>query len=728
MTISVWRYSHLALAVSSFLFILLAALTGIILSFKPLIEKSKPYKAEKFDQITVAGLIPVLQQSYTDISEVRVDHHGFVIVNGTDSLDQSGSFYIDPVSGRKLGIVEKESAFFEWVTAFHRSLFLHEWGRFFVGLTAFLLLMITLSGIVLIIQRQRSLKRFFTRIVKDHVHQYYHVVLGRLMFIPMILISLSGTYLSLQRFDILKTKPLTSGVDPDTLKTGPQLPLKDFDVFKQTRLNEIEVIEFPFSDDVEDFFTLKLHDQEIVVNQLTGDVLSTQVYDKVTWWAKLSLSVHTGQDSAIWAIILGLASVNILYFIWSGFAMTLKRRSGRIKNKYKAAEAEIILLAGSENGSTFRYAAAIQEQLLKAGKISHLTELNHYTVFPKAKQLLVLTATYGLGDAPTNASRFLSLLEKYPQPAPLQFAVLAFGSCAYPDFCKFGFDVHNALSRQEWAVPLIELHTINDRSPDEVQQWLTRWSAHLHTDITLPASLAAAKPGKRQRFEVIAKDAPVEPGQSFLIRLRPLKGYTFHSGDLITIYPANDHRERQYSIGKIGKTIQLSVKRHENGLGSGFLNALSVGQILPAKLVANPHFHFPENAGRVIMVSNGTGIAPFLGMIDQYGKTHAIQLYAGFRSQASFAAYEKAIHTEGCLRVTVNLAFSREGERQYVKDLLARDKDLVLEDLKHGGVIMICGSLQMQQDVLYWLETCLQDNDKALSDYQSQGQILMDCY
>jgi sulfite reductase (NADPH) flavoprotein alpha-component len=39
MTISIWRYSHLALAISAALFILIASITGIILAFEPISEK-----------------------------------------------------------------------------------------------------------------------------------------------------------------------------------------------------------------------------------------------------------------------------------------------------------------------------------------------------------------------------------------------------------------------------------------------------------------------------------------------------------------------------------------------------------------------------------------------------------------------------------------------------------------------------------------------------------------
>ena len=154
MTISIWRYSHLALAVSSFLFITLASVTGIILSFKPITEKTQPYKAKDFNQLSIAEVVPNLTKNYTDIIELSVDFNQFVVVDATDLKDNSGKFYIDPKTGKSLGKVGKENEFFQWVTSLHRSLFLHQLGRFFVGLTSFLLFLIATSGTILIIQRQ----------------------------------------------------------------------------------------------------------------------------------------------------------------------------------------------------------------------------------------------------------------------------------------------------------------------------------------------------------------------------------------------------------------------------------------------------------------------------------------------------------------------------------------------------------------------------------------------
>jgi len=729
MTISIWRYSHLALAVSSFLFITLASVTGIILSFKPITEKTQSYRSKDFDKLTVAEVIPQLKKSYTDIGEVTIDANQFVVVNGTDLQDQSGNFYVNPATGKSLGKVGKENAFFQWVTTLHRSLFLHETGRIFIGLTAFFLFLIATSGTILIIQRQRSFKKFFGKIVKDGFAQYYHVVLGRLMLIPIIIISLSGTFLSLRRFGIIKEQKITHKVDFDGLKTDPKRTVSDFKVFKNIPLSQVQSIEFPFSEDVEDYFTLKLNDREITVNQITGEILTTQPYSNATLLNNLSLNLHTGRASAVWAIILAVASANILFFIYSGFVIWWKRSSGRIKNKYKSDQAAFIILVGSENGTTFRFARALHEQLLKNGKISYIAELNNYKIFPKAKQLLVFTSTYGQGESPANAKKFISSLEKYPQSHTVDFAVVAFGAHAYPDFCKFGYEVNNLIAHQAWAKPLLEIHTVNDRSLDDFNRWATLWAQHSGLQLNSISKLLEAKPIKKQQFEVVGKTVSTHIETSFIIRLSAKGRKRFTSGDLLAIYPANDHRERQYSIGKIGMDIQLSVKLHEGGLGSGFLYNIEIGQVLKAVIIRNEHFHFPENVKTVIMVSNGTGIAPFLGMLNQHGEGRNIHLYCGFKDSGSFEIYKKALQTELSKLTKLNIAYSREGEKQYVKDLLAKDATFICEALNDGGVLMLCGSLAMQNDVIDWLENaCQQSSNQSISFYQSRGQVLMDCY
>jgi len=731
MTISIWRYSHLALAVSSFLFIALAAITGTILAFQPVTEKIPSYRVHDFDKITLAEALPVLKKAYPDLSDASVDANQFFTIKGSDADGKKLLAYADPRSGKILGHPGNPNEFFQWVTGLHRSLFLHEVGRIFVGITSFLLLLIALSGTILIIQRQRGIKHFFKKIVKDGFAQYWHVVLGRLSLIPILIITVTGTYLSLTKFGIFPQPKISHKIDFDALKSNPHGKLADFSIFKQTLLAQVQTIEFPFSEDVEDYYTIKLKDREIAVNQITGEVLSNIPYPITVLLTNLSLDLHTGRASSIWAIVLAIASVNILFFIYSGFVITLKRRGNRVKNKDKAEESRFILLVGSENGSTFRFAGAIHKQLLDKGQKVFLAELNDYRSYPKAEHIIIFTATYGLGDAPTNAVDFEKLMAKHQQDHPVSFSVVAFGSHAYPDFCRFGFEVNNALSRQEWAEPFLEIHTVNDKSPADFNLWAETWSQKAELPMEISPELLSTKPAGMQAMIVIEKTAIAHEDGAFMIRLKPTRRKRFTSGDLLAIYPADDHRERLYSIGKMGKDVQLSVKLHRDGLGSDYLYQLELGQVIKAKINANPHFYFPQKAAAVIMISNGTGIAPFLGMINENAKNIEAHLYCGFRGQSSFSLYEAGLNSNlqaGQLKA-LQVAYSREGEKQYVKDLLHRDEELVARVLGKGGTIMLCGSLSMQNDVVELLELICQSKlGNSISFYQSHGQVLMDCY
>ncbi|EHQ26322.1 PepSY domain-containing protein [Mucilaginibacter paludis] len=731
MTISIWRYSHLALAVSSFILLTLAAVTGVILAFQPVAEKLQPYRADNINQITLAQSIPVLRKMYPGISQLTVDANHFVQVKGSDAQGKKLLAFIDPQNGAILGTPGKKSDFFEWVTALHRSLFLHETGRFFIGLTAFLLLLITISGTALIIQRQRGLKRFFTRIARDNFAQYYHVVLGRWSLIPIFIIALSGTYLSLARFGLIGTPEKSPKIDFAAIRMKPLKNASDFDVFKQTKLSEVESIEFPFSEDAEDYYTLKLKIGEVAVNQVTGDILSEVKYPTAVLLTNLSLNLHTGRASGIWAIILAVASANILFFIYSGFAITWKRLSNRTKNKYKANESRFVILVGSENGSTFGFAKTVQKQLLKAGERSIIVELDRYTVFPEAEHFLILTATYGLGDAPTNARRFTDLLQQHPQPKAIKYAVLGFGSHAYPDFCKFAFEVNYLLSQQAWAKPLIDIHTVNDKSPDDFALWAEAWSqqAGIKLDVTTQAN--PVKHRDMQQLTVTTINHTNDTNGVFTVTLKPKRKVIVTSGDLLAIYPTGDYHERLYSIGIINEEIHLSVRLYPGGLGSGFLHSLKAGNIINARIVNNSHFYFPVKAPEVIMISNGTGIAPFLGMINQNIQKKPCHLYCGFRDSSSYQLYQNLLeesHADGKLS-KLHTAFSREDPKQYVGHLLATDTDLIADVLNNDGVVMICGSLSMQKDVMELLETvCQTKTDNDLSFYQSHDRIRSDCY
>ncbi|MDM1548051.1 PepSY domain-containing protein [Empedobacter falsenii] len=729
MTLSIWRYAHLSLAILSSAFLVILSITGVILAVDAINEKSPAYKVENFDNITLAQVLPTLREHYFEIIEVKVDHNDFVTIDAMDEDGNSIKSYIDPTTGKKIGEIVPKSDFINWVTALHRSLFLKETGRAIVGVVSFLLMLISISGLILIIKRQQGILNFFTKVNKDSFSQYFHVVTGRWLLIPVLIIALTGTLIFLARLEPLVGQP--KEIEHQVKENLQPKDLKDIEFFKNTKLSSVEKIEFPFiPDDEAEPFIVHLRKKSVSVNQVNGAIISESLNPYSAIVEKFNIDLHTGRTNVFWAAILGIASLNILFFIWSGFVITFKRTKTKIgKNKYKANEAEIILLVGSENGATVGFASKIQEQFLANGKKSFIAQMNQYKIYPKAKQLIVFTSTYGIGDAPANAKKFEQLITQFPQNQSIEFSVVGFGSRAYSDYCGYAIKVDKWLNDQKWATRLLDLKTVNDKSPEEFTNWVIAYKETTDIPLATTPAMYVGKAPKLKNVKVISTTKVTEEDATFKVVLDVKE--KFKSGDLLAIYPESDHKERLYSVGKVDHKLQLIVKLHEFGLGSQYLYNLVHDSTIKARIVKNKAFRFPK-ASKVVMIANGTGIAPFLGMIDENSKKVETHLYCGFRHDNEITKSYQEFATKQISTNHLNqfhIAFSREENKQYVMDLVNRDAKFFAETLQNGGILMICGALTMQHDVEKVLEQiCQQHLNKSFEEFKTNGQFLTDCY
>ncbi len=732
MIISIWRYSHLALALSSAVFVLMLTLTGIVLAFDPVSDRLAPNeRVSDHPDVTLADVIETVQSRYLEVLSISTDANGFISVSVITEEGDLRDFYIHPVTGEKTGELLEQSEFTKFATNLHRSLFLKGPGRFFIGLSSFLLFLIAASGLILIAKRQQGIRNLFKRIVREGFIQYSHIYLGRVALIPLIVITLTGVYLSLLRFSIIPDHMLEHEVDYEAISSEPEIALKDFNWFKNTSLSEVRSLDFPFSPDPMDYYQLSLRDKEVLINQYTGEVLSEIPYPIVkslTYWSTI---LHTGKGNITWSLILAFSCLAILYFMYSGFSMTLTRRAARIKNSFRKNECTHIILVGSETGSTLGFAKLLHNQLMEAGIKSFIAELNTFTHYPKMDHMIVFTATYGQGEAPTNATKFESLIQSAQIARPFQFSVVGFGSLAYPDFCKFALDVDRWLQALNTGTRLMQPFTINKRSLESFAQWAERWGNITDTEINISKAHTLPKGKKKTTpFEVVAKASHED---TFLLTLEPQKKRAFVPGDLLAVFPDDGSHERLYSMGMNAEgQALLSIKRHEHGVCSSYLDRLAMQDRLDAQILGNKHFHFPGRAKRVIMISSGTGIAPFIGMLHRNKRKAETYLYWGGRTKDAFELYEQEIQTQlsnGQL-LRFEAAYSRQGSNKtYVQHLIERDKELVAEVLSEGGTLMICGSVAMQNGVTQALyKICTELNHHPLSHYQNAGQILMDCY
>jgi len=728
MTISIWRYSHLTLAISSALFIVIAAITGIILAFEPISNKLNPYASESLKSISIAETIGVLQKKYNGIITIEIDENDFVLASLITKEGENKTFYINPKTGEKVGDLIKKSALFEFATNLHRSLFLKSTGRFLVGFISLLLFLIALTGTILIAKRQGGFSKLFSKIVKEDFHQYYHVVFGRYFLIPIIIITLSGIYLSLEKFSLLP-KENHKHQNLELNKIASKLKPTDFEYFKYKKLNEIKHIEFPFSTDEEDFFYVKTIDNELAIHQFTGQIIREKKQGLFTLGSYYSLILHTGKGSILWSIVLLLACFVILFFIFSGFSMALKRKkkTTSIINETTKDTAEFIILVGSETGSTIRFAKAFKNALLNANKTVFVSEMNKYTAYKKAKNSIIFTATYGDGEAPGNAYKFLKLIKDVQQKNTLKYSVLGFGSKQYPEFCKYADDVDAALQLHSKFTSVKPVFKIDNQNLNSFKEWTDSWS-NLN-EIPLEIDINDVLDTDEKISFNIADSSNINIDHTFVISLKPNKKVKFSSGDLLTILPKGEVRKRLYSIAKINNTIFLSVRKHEFGVCSNYLSQLNTGENILGSIQRNENFHFPKKAKEVVLIANGTGIAPFLGMILER-KNVKIHLFWGGRTKKSFEIYNKYIVAalENKTLTSFNSAYSQE-QNTYVQDVVENKRKLISNTLKNKGIIMICGSLNMQYGVEKVIDKIAKEQlHSNIQILKGNEQIMADCY
>jgi sulfite reductase (NADPH) flavoprotein alpha-component len=727
----IWRLSHLTLSIISFLFLFLASITGIILSYDAISKKQKAkYSIENLDDITLAQSISRLRNSFMEVSSLKVDDYHQVLVEALDNDGNNVIAYINPESGTIMGYPQSDSKFIQDVTALHRSLFLKETGRTIVGIASFLLLLIALTGLILFIKRQQGILNFLRAIKRDSWAQFLHTYFGRLMLIPIVIIAATGAYLSVMELHLLADNT----IEPSSIvaEEGEVKKVEAFTFFNKTTLADVVSIEFPFDASFEDFFVVTTPAYTASISQVTGDIIDISKQNRTYGqWKDISTLLHTGRTSVIWAIVLGLACLGILMFIYTGFKITFKRLGTKGKQMFDAESAEIVLLLGTENGTTGEFAKKILHQLLAQDKKAYLANMNAFQSYPNAEYLIILTATYGDGEAPNTASNFMKKLASVPQNHKLKTSVVAFGSSAYPDFCAFGKQVFHQLSTQEWCDMLLPISTINDRDLNEFTDWVASWSQVTNVNLISAPSYYSSKLKGFESFTVCDIQYTTEDVDTFVVCFKPESTLVIQSGDLLAIYPEGNQLERLYSIAWINDTIHLVVKLHPYGKGSQYLHNLKFGDTIKARIIKNTLFYFPEKEVPVVLIANGTGIAPFLGMVHEHEGAD-IRLFAGFKAPSRITGYydemlQPFLSNNDASKY--NFAYSRVAPKQYVMDLIKQQEDVILEVLKNNGVIMICGSKNMQKDVeailSEWMEQKL---EQSLVYYKEHRQVRSDCY
>ncbi len=112
----------------------------------------------------------------------------------------------------------------------------------------------------------------------------------------------------------------------------------------------------------------------------------------------------------------------------------------------------LTILWGSQSGNAQNLANVIADALSEEGidsQVHDMGEIDPSEIF-SMKNILIVTSTYGDGEAPDNASDWYSFLkfEDDLNLSHLHYAVLGLGDTYYPHFCQCGKDFDEYLSKR----------------------------------------------------------------------------------------------------------------------------------------------------------------------------------------------------------------------------------------------------------------------------------------
>lgn len=149
----------------------------------------------------------------------------------------------------------------------------------------------------------------------------------------------------------------------------------------------------------------------------------------------------------------------------------------------------------------------------------------------------------------------------------------------------------------------------------------------------------------------------------------------------------------------------LLSKKIKLGLCSNFLADLSKGDMIEGKVVKSKFRKPKSETFPAIMIGAGTGIAPFMAMIEEraaefngyleYADWH---FFFGCKTKSEFLYKDKIEEWHKAGIINARVAYSRESnsEKQYVQDLLVQNVEDIMKLMFHKNThVLICGNASM---------------------------------
>ena len=725
-----WKTLHRWVGLLLGALVLVLGMTGALLAFDPV---QQAWRARPADPgLTVATLAERVARGVPGAEEIRRLPSGAIVVFGFDG-EQAQASYVDPADGRVLGAYQA-SALPRWVKNLHRAFLLGDAGRWGAAGVALGLGLLCASGLVLLLRRMGGWRHMAGR-VRGTLAQRIHTVTGRVLLAVLFLTSVTALTMSASTLGLVV---LDAGVEPEvaSVPTGQAaLPVAQLAPLQGLAVQDLRRLNFPDAADPQDTWKLATRQGAGWLDRYTGQRLAWQdatLAQQVVDWAVV---LHTGEAAWPWAVVLGLAGASVPLFWLSGLLIwwQARRQAPRTAHNSTLAQADVLVFVASEGGSTWGFAQALHEALVQQGHRVHTSALEQFQTTPATRQVFILAATYGDGQAPTHARLALQRIAAAPAAAT-PVTVLGFGDRQYPGFCAYAQALDEALRARGWPT-LLPLECIHQQSSQQFARWGQALAQALGAP--LPLHYVPRLPPTTALALQARQDYPGRPGQpTAILRFAlPVQGGLAHfdAGDLLGIVPPGSSVPRYYSLasGWQDGFVEICVRQMPGGLCSTHLLGLVPGGSVQAFVRPNPGFALGRSRRSVVLIGAGTGVAPLAGFIRRNEGHKPMFLYFGGRDPAcddyfgpEIAQWQQQGRVAGVTKV-----FSRiPGGGGYVQDALRRDAEHLRGLLAHGALVRVCGSQAMARGVAQALDELLAPLHLSVQQLKAEERYAEDVF
>lgn len=732
-----WKVIHRWLGLAAGSLALVLGVTGALLAIDP-VQQAWQAPAAPGD-LSVATLAERAQRAMPGVEELRRLPSGAFVAYGFDG-EQALASYVDPLDGRALAAY-RPSQLPRWVKNLHRSLLLGDAGRWGAAGVALTMALISFSGLVLLLRRMGGW-RHLAGPVRGSLAPRLHVLVGRVVLAVLCLSSVTALVMSASTLGLVD---LEAEPDPDVVSVtggliglpGAQLP-----ALQSLAVQDLRKLNFPSATDPEDTWKVTTGQGQGWIDRYSGQTLAWQDATAAQHLYDWAVVLHTGESAWPWAVALGFVGASIVLLWFSGLLMWWRARGqvSRITGNSSLAQADVVVFVASEGGSTWGFAQTLHDALVQCGHRVHTSGLEHFRTAAATRQVFVLAATYGEGQAPAHARSALERIARHTGSV-VPVSVLGFGDRQYPAFCAWAQALEQALRARGWPA-LVPLECIHQQSSQQFARWGEALAQALDEPLVLnhvprvPPSTTLTLisrrdyPGQTDRPTAILRFG--WPTLRWRDRLRARGLARFVAGDLVGIVAPHTSVPRYYSLASGTKDgfLEICVRQLPGGLCSTHLHGLQPGDTIQAFIRPNPGFALRGSRQAVVLIGAGTGVAPLAGFIRGNDGRTPMHLYYGGRNPALDFYFEPEIRRWlGEQRLaSAQTAFSRVPGGGYVQDALRRDAARLRELVQRGAIVRVCGSRPMARGVAEALDDILGTLQLSVQHLKAKGRYAEDMF